>query len=459
VSFSRISQNISPKRDKKMIQTQVLSRNGLQLLLICLAVSLVIVAPGLSETLNVERPDMQLYESPDFTSPSLGSVPVGEQVEVISRSGDWVQVEYEGETGWLHKLAFLRTKVPTETLKLETTAPVRETTRDEVVLAGKGFTPEIEKGYRQENPNLNYAQVDEIESFRMNPTQMRSFLTEGKLNYLPGSKALTATQEFSDSDEYYLGRAVAANILAEHPLYQNQAVTRYVNLVGQAVAQKYSKSAPRGFHFAVLDNPEPNAFACPGGIIFVTRGLIKNCQNEEELAAVLAHEVSHVVHQDGVTSIRKARKTEERASAVTKPAKAGAIGPGAQRRKRRRMALNDPTTALTAGGGLAASSIVSIFGDAVKDVIKTIVVNGYSRSAEENADREAVNILAGTGYNPAALTTLLNQMISRGEGKTGIWRTHPPTSDRLARVKSFVVEAPAGPGEQARTKRFHQIAL
>jgi hypothetical protein len=95
VSFSRISKNISPKRDKKMIQTQVLSRNGLQLLLICLAVSLVIVGPGLSETLNVERPDMQFYESPDFTSPSLGSVPVGEQVEVISRSGDWVQVEYE----------------------------------------------------------------------------------------------------------------------------------------------------------------------------------------------------------------------------------------------------------------------------------------------------------------------------------------------------------------------------
>jgi predicted Zn-dependent protease len=209
----------------------------------------------------------------------------------------------------------------------------------------------------------------------------------------------------------------------------------------------------------VLDNPEPNAFACPGGIIFVTRGLIKNCQNEEELAAVLAHEVSHVVHQDGVTSIRKARTTEERASAVTKPAKAGAVGPGAQRRQRRRMALNDSTSALTTGGALAAGSLVSIFGDAVKDVIKTIVVNGYSRSAEEKADRDAVSILASTGYNPAALTTLLNQMTSRGEGKTGIWRTHPHTSDRLARVKSLVVEAPAGPGEQARTKRFHQIAL
>lgn len=446
-----------------MIQLKGLSRRGLQFLVLCLAVLLVSAGPGLSETLKVERPDMQLYESPDFASPSLGPVPVGEQVEVISRSGDWVQVNYEGETGWLHKLAFLRGKVTGEVLpKIETSTPVREKKIDEVALAGKGFNPEVEKSYRQENPDLDhhYAQVDQIEGCRISSSEVTGFIKEGKLNSVPGSKAVTAARELSDSDEYYLGRAVAANILAEYPLYQNQAVTRYVNLVGQAVAQKYCQSATsRGFHFAVVDSPELNAFACPGGIIFVTRGLIKECQNEDELASVLAHEVSHVVHKDGVTSIRKARESEKRTSAVDKTlgkAKWGLLG---RPKLRRQLAAKGAKTALTTGGGVAAVSLINIFEDAIEDTVKTIVVNGYSRSAEENADREAVSVLAGSGYNPVALATLLNRMTSRGEGNAVALRTHPSTSDRLARVKSLVVEAPAGSGEQDRARRFQKVAL
>lgn len=448
-----------------MTQLKGLSKNCLRLLLLLPAVLMLSAVPGLSETLQVERSNMLLYKSPTFASPSLGSVPVGQQVEAISRSGDWFQVNYEGKTGWLHKMTFPREKVPGERLpELQTTGPVRETKSDEVALAGKGFTPEVETNYRQKNPGLNYAQVDQIESFRINPTQMTGFLQEGRLSSVPGSEPVNAIQGFSDSDEYYLGRAVAANILAKYPLYQNQALTQYVNMVGQAVAQKYSQSATsRGFHFAVLDTSEPNAFACPGGIILVTRGLIKDCQNEDELAAVLAHEVSHVVHKDGIKSIRKARKSKKRTSAVTKTlgkAKwALALRPRIRRRFRRQLAAKGAKTALTVGGGLAAGSLVNLFEDAINDTIKTIVVNGYSRSAEENADREAVSILAGTGYSPVALSSLLTKMTSRGERGTGIFRTHPPTSDRQARVKSLVVAGPAGPGEQSRTRRFQQGGL
>ncbi len=221
---------------------------------------------------------------------------------------------------------------------------------------------------------------------------------------------------------------------------------------------------PKGFHFAVLDTSELNAFACPGGIIFVTRGLIKACQNEDELAAVLAHEVSHVVHKDGLKSINTARKSEKRTAAATKPLKAakwvGAARPGIQRRLRRQLAAKGAKTAVTtAASSFAAGSLVDLFEDAINDAVKTIVVNGYSRSAEEDADREAVGILACTGYNPGALTAFLDRLASSGAGSSGMLRAHPSTSSRVARIKSLVLQAPAGNGEQSRASRFQQVAL
>ncbi len=246
-----------------------------------------------------------------------------------------------------------------------------------------------------------------------------------------GKKALVAARGINDSEEYYVGRAVAARILDKYPLSENREATLYINEVGQAVARKSSRPTTyRGYHFAILDTSEPNAFACPGGIILITRGLIKECQNEDELAAVLAHEVAHIVHKDGVNSINKARWTEVLTTAGTE------------------------ATRQYAGG--VAGNLVTLFEGSIDDVFKTIVVNGYSRSAEESADREAVSILTRAGYNPAALASLLSRM-SSGGGGGGIYRTHPPTSQRLAGVKTVVREAPAGPSEQARTKRFQQV--
>lgn len=247
-----------------------------------------------------------------------------------------------------------------------------------------------------------------------------------------GAKAVQASRPISDSEEYYVGRAVGARILAKYPLYQNQEVTQYVNKVGLTVARKSSRSHPyRGYHFAVLDTPEPNAFACPGGIILITRGLMKNCANEDELAAVLAHEVAHIAHKDGINSISQARWTEVLTTLGTETAKQYAGGAG---------------------------QLVTLFEGSIEDVFKTIVVNGYSRSAEENADREAVGILRKAGYNPGALAAVLTKMSGK-ESACGIYRTHPPTGERLAKVQALAPAAAPGGKEQARTARFEKMPL
>jgi predicted Zn-dependent protease len=247
------------------------------------------------------------------------------------------------------------------------------------------------------------------------------------------SKAVTASRPITDSEEYYVGRAVAARVLSTYRLYDNAQVTQYVNEVGQAVARKSSRpNVFRGYHFAVLDTTEVNAFACPGGLIFITRGLFQTCASEDELAAVLAHEVGHIAHKDGINSISQARWTEVLTTMGTEAARQY--------------------------GGVAGN-LVTLFEGSIDDVFKTIVVNGYSRAAEEAADREAVAILGRAGYDPGALASLLAKMAGKDKGAGGIYKTHPPTSERLAKVKTQAGDA-APPKEAAgRTKRFKSLKL
>jgi beta-barrel assembly-enhancing protease len=247
------------------------------------------------------------------------------------------------------------------------------------------------------------------------------------------TKAHEASRPITDSEEYYVGRAVAARILTKYKLSQDAKLTEYVNEVGDVVARKSTRPNPfRGYHFAVLDTQEVNAFACPGGIIFVTKGLITTCKNEDQLAAVLAHEVAHVANKDGINSISQARWTEVWT----------AMG----------------KEAVTVYGGSVAAGLVSLFEGTIDDVFKTIVVNGYSRQAEEAADAAAVKELARAGYDPTALVAVLTTMEAKGKGTTsGIFKTHPPTSERLAKVKALACEAAPSKGESIRTQRFKEI--
>jgi len=258
------------------------------------------------------------------------------------------------------------------------------------------------------------------------PAAPASILPAAEIASKVGSKAIDASKEISDSEEYYLGRGVAARILSQNSLSKDQALNTYINEVGQTVAKKSTRPRTyKGYHFAVLESATPNSFACPGGIIFITKGMIKSCCNEDQLAAVLAHEVGHVANRDGISSISQARWTEVATTAGTEVAKqyGGSIG-----------------------------QLVARFEGSIDDVFKTVIVNGYSRSAEENADRAGVEMMKRAGYNPAAMTDILTAMGSRG-GSGGILGTHPAVTDRLDNIK--VIAQPANNQmEPARTKRF-----
>jgi predicted Zn-dependent protease len=246
-------------------------------------------------------------------------------------------------------------------------------------------------------------------------------------------KTFEASRPLSDEEEYYVGRAVAARILSSYPLMEDGKLTKYVNLVGKTVALSSDKPFTYGgYHFAVLDSDEINAFACPGGIVFITRGMVHAVQNEDELAAVLAHEVAHINHRDGISAIQKARLSEV----------ATLIGTQAAQRY---------TPA-------QLSQLVSVFEGSIDDVFKTLVVNGYSRSQEYSADEDALLYLERAGYDPSALGGFLKRLSGEGQGSGGgIMKTHPATAERIKRVeKNLSPERADASAVGLREKRFNR---
>ena len=153
--------------------------------LLALGLALVVLMPaaGWGEVLKVSQPNQSLYPDPDFSSPPVAPVPVGAEVNVESQAGDWYKVEYEGKTGWLNRQAF---PPPATGSKfslggLLTGTPVKQTSSDEVALAGKGFTPEVETGYRAKHPDLDFSKVDKVESYKVDPATLQAFIKEGDL--------------------------------------------------------------------------------------------------------------------------------------------------------------------------------------------------------------------------------------------------------------------------------------
>jgi len=222
-----------------------------------------------------------------------------------------------------------------------------------------------------------------------------------------------ANEDLTPEQEYALGRAFGAQVLTTRRPLDNEAANRYLNQVGQALALFSERPDTwSGYRFLLLDTPEVNAFAAPGGLIFVTRGLVKLTRNEDELAAVLAHEIGHVEREHGLKAIRKDRL----ATAV--------VGIGAD--------------AAQTFGGSRIQELSAAFEDSIADLTKTIVNNGYSRDTEFEADTAALGILARAGYPPQALVTMLEALKGLPQGAPGFGKTHPSPDQRIAQVKDQV---------------------
>ncbi|MDR0455988.1 MAG: M48 family metalloprotease [Treponema sp.] len=221
--------------------------------------------------------------------------------------------------------------------------------------------------------------------------------------------------EFTQEDAYYLGRTVAANILAVYkPYTRNSALTQYLNRICQTLVINSSQAVSfNGYHVIILDSPEFNAFATPGGHIFITVKLVEAATSEDMLAAIVAHELAHIILKHGIAIINDMKVTEEMTATANRAAD-------------------------FAGKDNATAKRLMLFRNSVTKTMDTMLKNGYSQSQELEADREAVKILVNAGYDPLALQDMLKvlQRVQKSQ-KGGFNTTHPSPADRIKNVESM----------------------
>lgn len=238
------------------------------------------------------------------------------------------------------------------------------------------------------------------------------------VNPVTGNRNFTL---MSEADEMRKGQQAAVEIGKTYEVYDDlPALQTYVDEIGQKLA-KNSHRPQLAYHFIVVDSPEVNAFALPGGYIYVTRGILAYLNSEAELAAVLGHEIGHVT----------ARHSVQQYSAAT--------------------ATNVATTV----GGIAASVFLPQLGGQLAQGIQSllgfggdVLLSGYGRSHELEADRLGAEYLARSGYDPQAMirviAVLKNQElfdieVAREEGREprryhGLFASHPDNDTRLQEV-------------------------
>ena len=203
-----------------------------------------------------------------------------------------------------------------------------------------------------------------------------------------------------DKGEAEIGSGVAANLLGAAPLVQDDKLQAYVSRLGWWLAMQ-TERADLPWRFGVLDSDTVNAFAAPGGYVFITRGLLLRMRNEAELASVLGHEIAHVLRRHHLNAIQKSARTGLMADLAS-------------------LAASSSEHAALAEKAIGAGT--------------ELYARGLDKDDEFEADRMGVVIAARAGYDPYGLPAVLQTLEAANAQDSNLalmFKTHPAPQQRL----------------------------
>ena len=347
------------------------------------------------DQLTVNRDRAVFREGPGSYFPAIAELAKGTSFEVLTEENGWYKTTLGGKTGYLSTKVTAGKKESRTSqdvfAKMGTQQTGTKVAQSGVSAAVKGFANKFTQRL-QGDP----AFLDKAYAYHIDPVAYREFRRQTYLNRdlrtirravdLPPAQGRLV---FTFSEEG-MGTAVAAKI-SQLGIYENTPVQDYVNYVGNLVAEA-SNAYDISFKFFILDQDAVNAYACPGGIVFVTRGALQSMQNEAELACFLGHEITHVVRRHGMKEMekRKVMITADNAFAELDQS----TGPDTE------------TEATTADlESIALESYENIFA-------------GRLQKYEDEADRFGLTFATRAGYDPHAMVDLLARL-SGGQQDSG----------------------------------------
>lgn len=210
--------------------------------------------------------------------------------------------------------------------------------------------------------------------------------------------------EMTEAEEQQLGAEVSQRIRARYGVAQNQAVHRYVTLVGTALAQVSSRPN-LAWKFIVLDTDAVNAFAAPGGFVHITKGALANLKTESELAGVLGHEIIHVSEKHTIRAIQKGKLVQ-----------------------------------MGADEKMSGAIMNKLADEAYK-----VVDSGFGRGDEMESDEKGIVLANTVGYAPTGMNGFLNMLMERNKATTtsrnGLFASHPETKERVEKMTKQIASA------------------
>jgi len=215
---------------------------------------------------------------------------------------------------------------------------------------------------------------------------------------------------FSPQQDVQLGQEAAAQVRKQMPLVNDPFLNNYVNTIGKRLAEtQEAKASGFPFTFQVVADPTINAFALPGGPMFINTGLLKAVDNEAELAGVMGHEMSHVILRHGTNQASKQQLLALPAMLGQQMAGSSMIGQLAQ-----------------LGIGLGANSVLLKF----------------SRTAESQADLTGSHLMAESGYNPIEMSHFFEKLNAQGQQAPQFLSDHPNPDNRQHAIEEEVARMP-----------------
>jgi predicted Zn-dependent protease len=235
-------------------------------------------------------------------------------------------------------------------------------------------------------------------------------LAAGCSSRQPGQPVTPGFNVYSKEQDIQLGRQAAQQVLRQVDVVDNQALQQYVDRIGGRLAQQpQAENYP--YEFTLINDPSINAFALPGGPIFVNSGLIQAAENEAQVAGVLAHEIAHV-------ALRHATNQASKASLLQIPA-------------------------AIAGGVMGQGSVLGQLGQVGLGFGLNALLLKYSRSAEEQADALGAQLMANAGYNPIEMARFFEKLEGEGASRAPEFlSSHPSPGNRIEDVQREVQALP-----------------
>lgn len=249
-----------------------------------------------------------------------------------------------------------------------------------------------------------------------------------------------ASEDITPEMAYYIGRKVALSVTQNYKIYKSPKATEYLNNICNTLA--INSDYPylyKGYFVAILDTDEINALATPGGHIFITRGLLQCTDSEDAIAAIIAHELSHIQLNHSIKAIRSSRITD----ATLKTAAAATT-----------IAIEKSNISKVYK---VSQEDIDSFTEVGDKIFGTLVDSGFSIMQEYSADKNALKLMKDAGYNPQAMDNMLKLLEKNiKKGQSGWSKTHPSPSSRRQNIHQDLKKYSPKKIPKARVKRFEE---